>query len=76
MICGSDMPHAHNIFQQKRKNAKIDLNGIKEIYTDSQIFHLKHDTLIIQVGMWMGDFNSKEYPQDLTHCFAVSITRI
>lgn len=24
-----------------------------KIYTNSQIFHLKHDTLIIQVGMWM-----------------------
>ena len=63
-------------FNKRERNATIDLNGIKEIYTNSQIFHLKHDTLIIQVGMWMGDFNSKEYPQDLTQCFAVSITRI
>lgn len=63
-------------FNKRERNATIDLNGIKEIYTNSQIFHLKHDTLIIQVGMWMGDFNSKEYPQDLYQCFAVSITHI
>lgn len=50
-------------FNKRERNAKIDINdNIKETYTNSQTFHLKHDTLIIQVGMWMGDFNSKEYP--------------
>ena len=61
---------------KRERNAKIDVNDIKEMYTNSQTFHLKHDILIMQVGLWMGDFNSKEYPQDLTQCFAVSITHI
>ena len=36
---------------KRERNAKIDVNDIKEMYTNSQTFHLKHDILIIQVGI-------------------------
>lgn len=63
MAYDRDMSPALNVLQQqKNKYQNRSKRQTWKKYINSQTFHFKHYTMIVQVEMWGKDSNSKEYP--------------